>query len=125
MTAILSAFTTYTNSQTQTFNSLNAITSLKINQIETLLLDSREDTERLLADPRFITNTLEILTVSELNPTTAQSFKRIARLRMVAVLEAEEGYSEIMVLDINGNVVISTITSKDPVSGNETSFKWD
>ncbi|MBN2117631.1 MAG: GAF domain-containing protein [Anaerolineales bacterium] len=113
MTAILSAIATYTNSQTQTFNSLEAITSLKINQLEALLLDSREDTERLLADPRFITNTLEILTVSDLNPTTAQSFKRIARLRMAAVLGAEERYREIMVLDINGNVVISTIMSSE------------
>jgi GAF domain-containing protein/HAMP domain-containing protein len=109
MTAVLSAIGAYTNSQTQTFDSLEAITILKENQIKTLLADSENDTEALLSDQRFITNTLDLLNSAELTPMVEQSFKREARSRMVDILGAEEeAYSEIMVLDRNGNVVIST-----------------
>jgi len=123
MTAILSAIGAYTNSQTQTFNTLEAITTLKVNQIESLLGDSRNDTERLLADSRFITNTMEILTAADLNPQVEQNFKRIARSRVVDVLGSEEeAYNEVMVLDAHGNVVISTIPGREGTNYQHQTF---
>jgi len=123
MTAILSAVGAYTNSQTQTFNTLEAIATLKVNQIETLLGDSQNDTERLLADPRFITNTLEVLTITDLKPMVQQNFKRIARSRVVDILGAEEeAYNEIMVLDTHGNVIISTIPSREGTNFQKQTF---
>ena len=114
MTAILSAIGAYTNSQAQIFNSLEAVTTLKVNQIETLLADSRNDTETLLADPRFITNSIEALVAAETNPMIQESLKRTSRSRMVDVLGAEEeAYNEIMVLDPRGTVVISTIPGRE------------
>src|ERR1043165_1096451 len=117
MTALLAGIGVYTNSQTQMFNSLEAITTLKTNQIEALVKDSEGDTQRLLADPRFITNTLQVLTAPGQTTSVKESFKRVARTRMVGVLGAEqEAYSEIMVIDAQGNVAISTIPSNEGLS---------
>ena len=115
MTVILSAVGAYTNSQTQTFNTLNAITTLKENQIENLLFDFQNDTRTLLADARFTTNTREAFTAAGVvNPVLEESFKRQARLRMVDVLGAEEeAYNEIMVLNTRGDVMISTLPDRE------------
>ena len=115
MTAVLSGLGTYTNSQTQTFNTLNAITTLKENQIENLLSDSQNDARNLLADTRFTTNTRETFNAPEdVDSLLQESFKRETRLSMVDVLGAEEEtYNEIMVLNNRGQVVISTIPERE------------
>jgi GAF domain-containing protein/HAMP domain-containing protein len=123
MTAVLSAIGAYTNSQTQAFNTLQAIAILKENQIERLLLDFENDAETLLADARFMANTSEALKATEINPLLLQNFKRLARLRMVDVLGAEEeAYNEIMVLDRAGDVMISTIPRAEGVQFEEEPF---
>ncbi|HEU4745457.1 MAG TPA: hypothetical protein VFS61_09480, partial [Anaerolineales bacterium] len=124
MTAVLSALGTYTNSQTQTFNTLHAITTLKENQIENLLSDFQNDTQTLLTDARFITNTHEALSTTDLvSPLMQESFKRLTRLRMVDVLGAEEeAYNEIMVLNTRGQVVISTIPEREGTSFDRQRF---
>jgi len=123
MTAVLSALGAYTNSQAQTLDSLEAITSLKTNQIGTLLTDSQKDAKALLDDTRFSSSALDILTSNELAPLVQENLKREARARMVAVLGAqEEAYNEIMVFDTHGNVVISTIPSREGKNFQNQSF---
>ena len=124
MTAVLSALGTYSNSQTQTFNTLNAITTLKENQIQNLLSDFQNDTRTLLEDARFDTNTQEALNATDVvSPLVQESFKRLARLRMVDVLGAEEeAYNEIMVLNPRGQVVISTIPEREGTSFDRQRF---
>lgn len=124
MTAVLSTLGTYTNSQTQTSNTLNAITTLKENQIENLLSDFQNDTRTLLADTGFIANTQEVLNgTGAVNPLLQEGFKRLTRLRMVDVLGAEEeAYNEIMVLDARGQVVISTIPEREGTSFDRQRF---
>jgi GAF domain-containing protein/HAMP domain-containing protein len=123
MTAILSAIGAYTNSQTQVFNTLQAIAILKENQIESLLLDFQNDAGTLLADARFMANTTEALTATDINPLLHENFKRLARLRMVDVLGGEEeAYNEIMVLDANGAVIISTIPRNESSSFGKEAF---
>lgn len=115
MTAVLSAVSAYTSSQNQTFNTLEAIATLKENQIKNLLADFENDAETLLADSRFATNAQEAFaSAGVVNPMLEESFRRVARLRMVDVLGAEdEAYNEIMVLDTQGLVVISTSPSRE------------
>lgn len=123
MTAILSAIGAYTNSQTQTFSTLEAVTTLKVNQIKNLLEDSQNDTERLLTDSRFTTNALQVLTATNLNPILEKNFKQVARTRLVDVLGAEEeAYDELMVLDSEGNVVISTIPEREGTGFQQETF---
>ena len=114
MTAILSAIGAYADSQTQTFNTLQAIATLKQNQIENLLFDLQNDAETLRADLRFTTNAAEALTAADVTPMEHENFKRQARLRMVDILGAEEeAYNEIMVLNPQGDVVISSIPASE------------
>ena len=123
MTAVLSAIGASTNSQTQTFNTLHAIAALKKNQIEGLLFDFQNDTKTLLADARFTAGVLEILNTIEVDPMMQESSKRVVRLRMVDVLGAEEeAYNEIMVLNTQGMVVISTIPDREGSSFTEQPF---
>ncbi|HEX6034008.1 MAG TPA: GAF domain-containing protein, partial [Anaerolineales bacterium] len=124
MTAALSAVGAYTNNQTQTYNTLQAIATLKQNQIESLLVDFHKDAATLLADSRFTTNTHEAFTATgAVNPMVQEGFKRLVRLRMVDVLGAEEeAYNEIMVLDTQGHVVISTIPEREGSSFEKQAF---
>ncbi|MGZ9235086.1 MAG: GAF domain-containing protein, partial [Anaerolineales bacterium] len=123
MTAILSAIGAYTYNQTQTYSALETITILKRNQIENLVEDSQNDTGRLLTDQRFTTNVIGILTGTDLNPILEQNFKQVARTRAVDVLGGEEeAYSEMMVLDTQGTVVISTIPENEGISYQKQPF---
>lgn len=123
MTAVLTAIGAYSNNQTQAYNSLQAITVLKENQIETLLNNSQSDAKALLSDQRFLLNSLDILTATGLSPTIEQSFKRMSRSRMVEILGAQdEAYNEIMVLNTEGNIVISTIPTNEGKHYEKQSF---
>jgi GAF domain-containing protein/HAMP domain-containing protein len=124
MTAILSAIGAYAHNQSQTYDTLEAITTLKINQVEALMTNSQNDTKTLLADSRFTSNVLGILaTTTELNPILEQNFKQVARSRMVDVLGTQdEAYNEIMVLDTHGQVIISTIPSREGTSFQRQAF---
>ena len=124
MTAILSAVGAYAHNQTQTYDTLEAIAILKANQLETLLTNSQNDTKTLLADRRFTSTVLEILNPSStLNPILEQNFKQVARSRMIDVLGTQdEAYNEIMVLDTHGNVIISTIPSREGTNFQKETF---
>jgi GAF domain-containing protein/HAMP domain-containing protein len=114
MTAVLSANGVYTGNQAETFNTLDAIATLKQDQIENLLLNFQKDSEFLLADERFLANSSEILNASGIDPMSQDNFKRLARLQMEDVLVIEEeAYNEIMVLNSQGDVVISTIPTRE------------
>ena len=124
MTAILSGVGAYSHNQTQTYDTLEAIAILKANQLETLLTNSQNDTKTLLADRRFTSTVLEILNASStLNPILEQNFKQVARSRMIDVLGTQdEAYNEIMVLDTHGNVIISSIPSREGTNFQKETF---
>ena len=117
MTVALSAVGAYTTNQTQTFNTLQAIATLKENQIENLLSDFQNDTRVLLADAEFTTNALESLKATGVTPESEVNIKKLTRSRMVDVLGGEEeAYNEIMVLNTQGDVVISTLSQREGTS---------
>jgi putative methionine-R-sulfoxide reductase with GAF domain/HAMP domain-containing protein len=95
-----------------------------MNQVETLLTNSQNDTKTLLADSRFTSNVLSTLNANpELNPILVENFKQVARSRAVDVLGTQdEAYNEIMVLDTEGNVVISTIPDRERDSFQKQAF---
>jgi len=109
MAATLSAIGSFTNTQTQTFDTLTAISRLKENQITTLIHDSQNDINTLRDDPDFSLNALKVLTAGEANPAQAENSKRLVRLRVQdTVGSEEEQYAEVMILNNQGDVVIST-----------------
>ena len=117
MTVALSAVGAYTSNQTQTFSTLQAIATLKENQIKNLLSDFQNDTHVLLADAEFNTNALASLNATGATPESEADLKNLTRARMVDVLGGEEeAYNEIMVLNTQGIVVVSTLSLREGTS---------
>lgn len=114
MAAILSTIGAFTNSQTQTFSTLSAITNLKEDQIRNLVNDSQNDATRLLNDNIFVLNAIQVLTTIQTDPQFIENLKRIVRIRAKDVVGAEEeAYSEIMILNTQGEVIISTLPENE------------
>jgi GAF domain-containing protein/HAMP domain-containing protein len=114
MTVALSAVGVYNSIQTQTFNTLQVIATLKENQTENLLSDFQNDTRVLLGDEEFATNALKALNPTGLTPELEENLKKTIRSRMVGVLGGEEeAYNEIMMLDSGGDVVVSTLPQRE------------
>jgi GAF domain-containing protein/HAMP domain-containing protein len=114
MVAVLSAVGAFTNSQTQTFSTLKAISNLKENQISTLVEDFQNDTQKLQNDSGFALNALKVLTARDVDPLLAENSKRLVRFSMDNLLGSEEEeYSEMMILNTQGEVVISTLPQNE------------
>lgn len=110
----LSTIGAYTTSQTQTFNTLKAISSLKASEVSTLVHDFENDTNKLQSDQGFTVNALSVLTNKETDPSLLENSKRVVRSRVQATLGAEEEqYVEVMVLNTQGDVIISTIRANE------------
>lgn len=114
MAAVLSAVGSFVNSQTETFSTLKAITSLKENQISVLIADFQNDMRELQLDPIFSENTIDVLRRGDADTPLAEDSKRLVRFSMNDVLGSEEEqYSEIMVLNTKGEVIISTVPKNE------------
>jgi GAF domain-containing protein/HAMP domain-containing protein len=117
MATTLSTIGAFTTSQAQTFSTLHAISSLKENQISTLIHDFENDVNKLLSDRDFAVNALIVLTQRETVPGALEEAKQIVRATIQdAIGTEEEAYTEVMVLNTDGKVVISTF----PVSEGST-----
>lgn len=114
MATTLSTIGAYSTSQAQTFSTLKAINNLKESQISTLINDFQNDTTKLQNDQGFTVNALSVLGGKDIQPSLLENSKRVARSRFKVVLGSEEEqYTEAMVLDPQGKVVISTIPENE------------
>lgn len=114
MATTLSTIGAYTSSQTQTFNTLKAISNLKASEVSTLVRDFGNDTNKLQSDQGFLVNALSVLTDKDTDPSLLENSKRVVRSRVQATLGAEEEeYVEVMVLNTQGDVLISTIPNNE------------
>jgi len=108
MATILSGVGAYANSQTQTFNTLKAIAGLKENQITLLIDEIRNDADKIQSNADFKQNLLAVINPKDGVP--GQSSQNLSRARsfLIALQKEGDAYTEIMVLDNQGNVVVST-----------------
>ncbi len=114
MAAVLSAVGAFTNSETQTFSTLKAITRLKESQINTLISRFDNDAQRIQEDSEFYYNVLNVLKYKQNEPGLLESYKRFTRSRMAQIISAEdEVYKEVMVLNTDGVVMVSTIAGTE------------
>lgn len=117
MAVTLSTIGAYTTSQTQVFNTLKAISSLKASEASTLIDDFKTDANRLQSDQGFYVNALSVLTDKDTEPSLLENSKRVVRSRVQVVLGTEEqNYVEVMVLSTQGEVIISTIRENEGLS---------
>jgi GAF domain-containing protein/HAMP domain-containing protein len=123
MATILSTIGAFTTSQAQTFSTLNAISSLKESQISTLIHDFENDMNKLQNDQAFSVNALSVLTETEKNPSLLENSKRIVRATVNTTIGTEEEeYNEVMVLNTQGEVVISTIPENEGLNFEDQLF---
>ena len=110
LAAILSAIGAYVNNETQVLNSLATISILKESQIDQVVNGLHANAERISQDADFQRNIISLLTASDGTETTRlEVFRGSARNRMSDFLEADQiTYAEILVMDIRGDVVLST-----------------
>lgn len=108
MATVLSGVGAYANSQIQTFNTLKAISNLKEGQITLLVDEIKNDAEKIQGDVRFKQNILPILTQSGSDPEQTDSYLTLARSYLLSVQRDKGAYSEILILDTKGSVVLST-----------------
>lgn len=113
MASVLSAVGAFTNSETQTFSTLKAITRLKESQISTLISRFDNDAHRIQDDSEFYYNVLNVLKYKQNEPGLLESYKRFTRSRMAQIISAEEVYKEAMVLNTDGVVMVSTIAGTE------------
>lgn len=114
MATTLSTIGAYTTSQTQTFNTLKAISNLKASEVSTLVRDFESDAIKLQSDQGFSVNALSVLTDKDTQPSLLENSKRVVRSRVQAALGTEEQqYTEVMVLSTQGEVIISTIPANE------------
>lgn len=114
MAAVLSAVGTFTNTQTQAFSTLKTITKLKESQTSILIERFETDADRIRNDSEFFYNALNVLKDKNSESSLVDSYKRFTRSRMAQIIIAEEGlYKEVMVLNTEGDVLISTISASE------------
>jgi len=116
MATVLSGVGAYSNSQTQTFNTLKAISSLKEDQITLLVDEIKNDAEKIQEDFRFKQNILPVLSPGENDPEQSASYRALARSYILSIQRDKESYAEILILDTKGTVVLSTDFAHTDVS---------
>lgn len=123
MATALSAVGSFTTSEAQTFSSLKAITILKESQISTLTGHFQNDMDKVQEDPAFSVNVLTVLTDTQKVPSLLENSKRVVRARVKAILgNEEEQFAEAMVLNTQGQVVISTTPENEGLNFQDQLF---
>lgn len=123
MATTLSTIGAYTTSQDQTFSTLSAISNLKESQISTLIHDYENDTTKLLSDQGFWVNALSVLTDTDTDPSLLENSKRVVRSRVKVIIGTEEEqYTEVLVINTQGEVVISTLREHEGMNFQDQLF---
>ncbi len=114
MAAILSAIGAYVNNESQVRNVLETVSKLKEDQINAVIDNFKVDLLRISRDSGFSKNALKILTPGETDQTNLELYRTFARNRLVDLQSTNAAfYSEIMVLNIKGEVVVSTDINRE------------
>ena len=123
MSLALSAVGAYTNSQIQTYKTLQAVTSLKESQIHEFLNDYQADAQKLQNDPQFVNHALEVLDPRETNRLFLENSKKLVRARVETILGLPGNiYGEFMLLNPQGKVMISSNPARESVNLSEQIF---
>jgi GAF domain-containing protein/HAMP domain-containing protein len=117
LATVLSALGAYVNNERQTLNVLETISRLKENQINEIIDGFRVNATRISQDPEFQSNAINVLNPGQSDESSIGLARSIARLYLIDFQATErELYTEIMVLNIQGAVVISTSVPNEGTS---------
>src|SRR5258706_526919 len=109
MATVLSAIGAYVNNESQVLNVLETVSKLKKNQINEVINGFKIDAARISRNGDFSRNVLKILIPGASNQATLDLFQSFARNQLLDFQNTgAKTYSELMVLNIKGDVVVST-----------------
>ncbi len=114
MATILSAIGAYVNNETQVLNVLETVSKLKKNQIDEVINNIKIDSIRISRNADFSRNVLKVLIPGASDQVTLDLFRSFTRNQLIDFQNTEaKTYSEIMVLNINGKVLVSTDSNSE------------
>lgn len=123
LATILSAVGAYVNNEAQTLDTLETVAKLKENQIAVVLDRFRNGSASINRDTVFARSIRSIVLSSSLDPDTLALYTTSARNRLLEYQSSQEQvYEEIMVLNVQGQVLVSTDISREGKSLQSEAF---
>src|SRR5260221_1474790 len=114
MATVLSAIGAYVNNESQVLNVLETVSKLKKNQIDEVINNIKIDSVRISRNADFSRNVLKVLTPGASDQVTLDLFRSFTRNQLIDFQNTEaKTYSELMVLNINGKVLVSTDSNSE------------
>lgn len=123
LATILASVGAYVNNESQILNVLETISKLKESQIDEVINIFKADASRIKQDPDFSNNIVSILNPIQVTPEELD-FNREATRKILQQFQGAGGkkYSEIMVINIGGEVVVSTNRDREGASFRSQAF---
>ena len=114
LATLLSAVGAYVNNEAQAFNTLETVSNLEESQINTIVSTFKINATRIARDSVFARTIQKVLSPAGTDEETFDLYKASARSRLLEFATSQEqAYEEIMVLDMDAEVVVSTDPSRE------------
>jgi len=114
LATLLSAVGAYVNNEAQAFNTLETVSNLEESQINTIVSTFKINATRIARDSVFARTIQNVLSPAGTDEETFDLYKASARSRLLEFATSQEqAYEEIMVLDMDAEVVVSTDPSRE------------
>ena len=114
LATVLSAVGAYVNNEAQAFNTLETVSNLEETQINAIVNTFSTNAARINQDTTFVRSIRNILLPAETDEETLNLYKSSARNRLLEYKTSQEqAYEEIMVLNSQGRVMVSTDAARE------------
>jgi GAF domain-containing protein/HAMP domain-containing protein len=120
-TLVVAALATLFHDQQNMLRQLNTISNLKQSQIQATLTSLDNDTKIALEDPVIIQRMRFLMRGT--NDSLLDKFNQsLVRISFADLLKKNQKYDEVLLLDVNGNVIISTVPENEKHNFSQISF---
>ena len=114
LATLLSAVGAYVNNEAQAFNTLETVSNLEESQINTIVTTFKINATRITRDDVFARTIQNILAPAGTDAETLSLYKASTRSRLLEYARSQEqAYQEIMILDLNAQVLVSTDPTRE------------
>ena len=114
LATVLSAVGAYVNNEAQALNTLQAVSNLEESQINGVVNTFKNNSTRISRDPAFARSVRNVLSPTENDQETLNLYRSSARNRLLEYKTSQEqAYDEIMVLNMQGVVMVSTDPNRE------------
>lgn len=123
LATILSAVGAYVNNESQALNTLEAVSNLEKSQINAIITTLKSDAARINRDATFARSARNILSPAGNDAETLNLYKSTLRNRLLEYRTSQEqAYEEIMILNMEAEVLMSTDINREGKSFQSEAF---